>query len=71
MVGSVQKMLADLTAWFSKKGRIQLLNLRIPANNRPYGWTTVKSILIDNDYTITESRSKNLRFAIIEPAADG
>ena len=54
-----------------KDALIQLLNLRNPANNRPYGWTTVKSILIDNDYTITESRSKNLRFAIIEPAADG
>ena len=54
-----------------KDALLKALDLRNPANNRPYGWATVKGILIDNDYTITESRSNNLRFAIIEPDADG
>ena len=49
----------------------EILNLRDPTNNRRYKWPTVKNILIDNDYTITESRSGNLRYYIIEPAADG
>ena len=49
----------------------EILNLRDPSNNRRYKWPTVKNILIDNDYTITESRSGNLRYYIIEPAADG
>lgn len=54
-----------------KRELISALNLRNPANNRPYGWTTIKSLLIDNDYFITEGRSNNLRYTIIEPASDG
>ena len=54
-----------------KRELISALNLRNPANNRPYGWTTIKSLLIDNDYFITEGRSNNLRYTIIEPAPDG
>ena len=53
-----------------KQKLITALNLR-NANNRPYGWHTVKDILIDNDYAITEGRSGNLRYSIIEPSADG
>ena len=53
-----------------KQNLINILNLR-NANNRLYGWPTVKDILIDNDYHITEGRSGNLRYAIIEPADDG
>lgn len=52
-----------------KRELITTLNLRNP-NNRLYGWTTVKDILIDNDYSIVERRSGNLRYVIIEPAAD-
>lgn len=40
------------------------INLKNPYN-RPYRWTTIKSLLIDNDYTITEGRRNNLRFAVI------
>ena len=54
-----------------KDALLKTLDLRNPANNRPYGWTTVKGILIDNDYAITEGRFNNLRYSIIEPAADG
>ena len=54
-----------------KDALLKTLDLRNPANNRPYGWSTVKGILIDNDYAITEGRSSNLRYSIIEPAADG
>ena len=50
---------------------LKTLDLRNPANNRPYGWATVKNILTDNDYAITESRSNNLRYSVIDPAADG
>jgi len=53
-----------------KQKLIDTLNLRNP-NNRPYGWPTVKEILIDNDYHISEGRSGNLRYAIIEPSSDG
>lgn len=53
-----------------KRELISVLNLR-NANNRPFGWTTIKSLLIDNDYSITEGRSNNLRYTIIEPAPDG
>ena len=53
-----------------KRELIASLNLRNP-NNRPYGWTTIKTILIDNDYSITEGRSNNQRYAIIEPTSDG
>ena len=54
-----------------KDALLKTLDLRNPANNRPYGWTTVKGILIDNDYAITEGRFNNLRYSIIEPSADG
>ena len=54
-----------------KDALLKILNLRNPSNNRPYGWTTVKDILIDNDYTISDGRSGNLRYSIIEPATDG
>lgn len=53
-----------------KRELVTTLNLRNP-NNRRYGWTTVKDILVDNDYSIVEGRSGNLRYVIIEPAADG
>lgn len=43
------------------------LNLR-NANNRLFGWTTVKGILIDNDYSITEGRSHNRHYVIILPS---
>lgn len=54
-----------------KQKLIDKLNLRNPANNRPYGWPTIRNILIDNDYNVTDGRSGNLRYAIIEPAHDG
>ena len=54
-----------------KDALLKALDLRNPANNRPYGWATVKNILTDNDYAITESRSNNLRYSVIDPAADG
>jgi len=50
---------------------VDALNLRDPSNNRQYRWPTVKNVLIDNDYTVTEGRSGNRRYVIIEPAADG
>ena len=53
-----------------KQALIVQLNLR-NTNNRPYGWPKVKEILIDNDYHITEGRSNNLRYVIIEPTDDG
>lgn len=53
-----------------KRELIAILDLRNP-NNRLYGWPTVKDILIDNDYSVIEGRSGNLRYAIIETAADG
>ena len=54
-----------------KQKLIDKLNLRNPANNRPYGWTTIRNVLIDNDYNITDGRSGNKRYVIIEPAHDG
>lgn len=53
-----------------KRDLISALNLR-NSNGRLYGWTTIKSILIDNDYSIAEGRYNNLRYTIIEPAPDG
>ena len=53
-----------------RQNLINILNLR-NANNRLYRWPTVRDILIDNDYHITEGRSGNLRYSIIEPAGDG
>ena len=50
---------------------VDALNLRDPRNNRQYRWRTVKNVLIDNDYTVTEGRSGDKRYVIIEPAADG
>ena len=41
------------------------------AKDTHHGLTTVSDILIDNDYHITEGRSGNLRYSIIEPADDG
>ena len=41
-----------------------LINLSNPYN-RPYRWTTVKSLLIDNDYTLSEGRQNNLRYVVI------
>ena len=41
-----------------------LINLKNPYN-RPYRWTTIKSLLIDNDYTLTEGRQNNLRYVVI------
>lgn len=63
-----------LGRWLFRADRDALaraLDLRNPANNRPYGWPTVSRVLIDNDYTITEGRSNNKRYAIIEPPGDG
>lgn len=42
----------------------ELINLKNPYN-RPYRWTTIKNLLIENDYTLTESRQNNLRYVII------
>mgnify|MGYP002589909923 FL=1 len=53
-----------------KQAMIEALNLRNP-NNRPYGWETVKNLLLDNDYSITDGRERNKRFVIIEPTGDG
>lgn len=53
-----------------KRSLINTLNLR-NTNNRLFGWPSVKDILIDNDYSITEGRSNNLRYAVIEPSPDG
>ena len=53
-----------------KRNLINTLNLR-NTNNRLFGWPSVKDILIDNDYSITEGRSNNLRYAVIEPSPDG
>lgn len=53
-----------------KQALIKELDLRDPRNNRRCGWPTIKEYLIDNDYRLTESRSGNLRYVIIEPAAD-
>lgn len=50
-----------------KQAMVEALNLRNP-NNRLYGWQTVRSLLLDNDYLITDGREKNKRFVIIEPA---
>ena len=50
---------------------VDALNLRDPSNNRQHRWPTVKNVLIDNDYTVTEGRSGDKRYVIIEPAADG
>ena len=53
-----------------KRALIEALDLRDPRNNRRYGWHTTKEYLIDNDYQLTEGRSDNQRYVIIEPAAD-
>lgn len=63
-----------LGRWLFRADRdalVRALDLRNPANNRPYGWPTVSRVLIDNDYTITEGRLNNKRYAIIEPPGDG
>lgn len=43
-----------------------ILNRTNPYNRR-FGWTTIKSMLIDCDYTISEGRKNNRRYAIISP----
>lgn len=53
-----------------KRSLCDALNLR-NANNRPYGWTRVKEILIDNDYSISEGRLNNRRYVIVEPGNGG
>lgn len=53
-----------------KNTLLTILDLR-NSNNRRYGWTTVKDILIDNEYTITEGRSDNKRYVIITIPHDG
>lgn len=43
-----------------------ILNRTNPYNRR-FGWTTIKSMLIDCEYTISEGRKNNRRYAIISP----
>ena len=52
-----------------KTEMLSLLDLR-NRNNRTLGWNSVKSILIDNDYTITEGRYQNKRYSIIHKNID-
>lgn len=47
-----------------KRELCDYLNLKNPYN-RQYRWTTVKTLLGDNDYSITEGRRNNLRYVII------
>ena len=53
-----------------KQALIEALNLR-NTNNRPYGWHTVKNLLIESDYSVIEDRQGNLRYVVIEPSDDG
>lgn len=53
-----------------KQALIDELDLRDSKNNRRLGWHTIKSYLIDKGYRLTEGRSENLRYVIIEPTAD-
>lgn len=53
-----------------KQALIEALDLRDPRNNRRRRWPTIRENLIDNDYQLTEGRSGNLRYVIIEPADD-
>ena len=53
-----------------KQALAEALNLR-NTNNRPYGWPTVKNLLIESDYSIIEARQGNLRYVVIEPSDDG
>lgn len=52
-----------------KRNLVEKLNVR-NHNNRTYGWESIKEFLLDNDYSITEGRKQNLRYAIIEPPND-
>ena len=47
-----------------KSALCDFVNLKNPYN-RPYRWRTVKDLLIENDYSISEGREDNLRFAVI------
>ena len=53
-----------------KQALAEALNLR-NTNNRPYGWPTVKNLLIESDYSVIEARQGNLRYVVIEPSDDG
>lgn len=50
-----------------KKELVEALGLR-NKNNRRYGWTTVKDILVENGYCITDGRCQNNRYVIISPS---
>lgn len=54
-----------------KRNLIAELNLRDKRNNRLYGWPTIKEILIDNDYSISEGRYHSKYYVVITPAPDG
>ena len=47
-----------------KERLCDFVNLKNPYQ-RQYKWPTVKTLLMDNDYIITEGREKNMRFAVI------
>ena len=47
-----------------KERLCDFVNLKNPYR-RQYKWPTVKTLLMDNDYTITEGREKNMRFVVI------
>lgn len=44
----------------------EILNRKNPYN-RPYRWPSIKSMLIDCDYTLSEGRKDNRRYVIITP----
>ena len=47
-----------------KSALCDFVNLKNPYN-RPYRWPTVKSLLIENDYSISEGRENYKRFVVI------
>lgn len=52
-----------------KRELLSLLDLR-NKNNRPIGWESLKSILIDNEYTIEDGRYQSKRYVIIRKITD-
>jgi len=52
-----------------KSELVSVLDIR-NKNNRRVGWNSVKSYLIDNDYTITEGRERDRRYSIIHQNID-
>ena len=42
----------------------EIINLK-NRYNRQYKWTTIRSLLIDSDYILTEGRQNNLRYVVI------